>query len=163
MASKVRVVVPRDNFAERAYAVSVLFVDILGVETCIEAGDVAHYEICVNGYKRMLVRDHFFGRFPEDHSYLSRDALPTDLATCDAPWSQSLVSQFSLAAVITLTQMASLRWMQISLHRRSFFSQDGKSSFSQIKTSMVACLPAVKVPLYMASTTARLSMNMQRH
>ncbi len=87
MVSTVRVTVPRDNFAERAYAVSVLFVEILGVDADVVAGDVEHYEICVDGVKRMLVRDHFFGRFPQDRSYLSRSALPTDIANCDAPWS----------------------------------------------------------------------------
>jgi len=86
VASTVRVNVPRDNFCERAYAVSTLFEEILGVNVYVEAGDVQNYEILIDGAKRVLVRDHFFGRFPEVRSYLTRDALPTEIAICDAPW-----------------------------------------------------------------------------
>jgi hypothetical protein len=84
--STVRVTVPRNNVAERTYSVSVLFKEILGVDVVVDSGEVEHYEVIIDGSRRLVIRDHFFSRFPEAHSYLCEAALPAGAVFCRAPW-----------------------------------------------------------------------------
>lgn len=78
--------IPDDNRSERGYVIDVVFSCMLGLPYALLPGrDSSGYRICFDGAE-LFIRDCFFGRFPAPLSYLSRDAIPANVAYLKNPF-----------------------------------------------------------------------------
>jgi len=75
----ISILIPNNFIAERKYAISTLFNDILGVSfDSIEAYHMSDYTIILPGNKTIIIKDHFFSKFKDDSPsvYLSSTSIP---------------------------------------------------------------------------------------
>ncbi len=77
MQSKIKVIIPDNNNAERAYIINILFHEFLGLEYELHAeNDATAYIIILNNGSRLIIEDSFFYHYPEPLSYLSYKSIP---------------------------------------------------------------------------------------
>lgn len=78
MQSKVNIIIPDNNNAERSYIIDIMLYEFLGLEYELhtEKGVIDYTLILSNG-NRLIIRDSFFGHYPDSLSYLSYENIPS--------------------------------------------------------------------------------------
>lgn len=70
------IVIPDNNIPEREYIVRSLFFDYLGLQYNVTVNDAdMNYSIEFDR-SELVIKDYFFGLYPDTHSYLTTDSLP---------------------------------------------------------------------------------------
>ena len=53
-----------------------LFNEFLGLDYRIEIKDTENYEIVLENSNKLIIKDHFFNKFPKDLEYLNEKNIP---------------------------------------------------------------------------------------
>ena len=77
---KIKIQCPDDNIKERSYAIDILFKEILGLDYEIQFSKKTNYIIKFEN-KTLIIKDHFFGYFPNILSYLDVKNIPININT----------------------------------------------------------------------------------
>jgi len=76
--------IPSSFVKERSYVVHVLFNEFLGLKTKIEIDHkVQDYHIILANNNKLIVKDHFFGKFDDGLSYLDEINIPEQIQYCN--------------------------------------------------------------------------------
>jgi hypothetical protein len=68
--------IPNNNLPEREYIIEVMLTGFLGLPYSLTPGpDPTAYHLCFDGAE-LVIRDHFFSRYPSPLSYLVKEAIP---------------------------------------------------------------------------------------
>ena len=68
--------IPNNNIEERKYIISILLKEFLGLNYKIEIKDIPNYEIILKNGNKLIIKDHFFNKFPKDLEYLDEKNIP---------------------------------------------------------------------------------------
>ena len=72
---------PANNIKERLYTLSVIFEEFLKIPHTLSQGASTDTQTTIeleNGEK-IIIKDHFFSKFPKELSYLKKENIPTDI------------------------------------------------------------------------------------
>lgn len=70
------IIVPNNNIPERRYIIGILFDNFLGLEHRIRVDDQSRDYSIRFDTSELIIKDAFFGHYPEDLSYLAMESLP---------------------------------------------------------------------------------------
>ncbi|WP_172371597.1 polysaccharide deacetylase family protein [Sporosarcina jiandibaonis] len=71
--------IPQNNILERTYIIDILIGEFLGLSYSIEVNEITNYHLIFEE-KEVIVEDHFFNNYPENLSYLKKEAIPDDVS-----------------------------------------------------------------------------------
>ena len=74
-----KIKIPNNNISERKYIIDVLFSEFLGIEYSVEIKEIKNYIIKFQD-KIIEINDDFFGKYPEELSYLKKENIPQKIA-----------------------------------------------------------------------------------
>ncbi|WP_430934256.1 polysaccharide deacetylase family protein [Saccharicrinis sp. 156] len=75
----VNVVVPKNNESERRYIFKTLLNDYLGIDfNLVYDENIQHYSLKFDDCE-LIIKDYFFGQYPEALSYLKKESLPSEI------------------------------------------------------------------------------------
>jgi hypothetical protein len=73
----IEISLPEDNLSERRYVIDILFGEYLGLAYQIKIDpEINDYQIKLENNNRLIIKDHFFSKFPGDLQYLDEANLP---------------------------------------------------------------------------------------
>ena len=77
----IEITIPPNNTNERKYIIDIIFTEFLGLKYTLKIGS-SEYEIKLNE-KKLIIKDTFFNKFPNDLEYLSEENIPTTIKELD--------------------------------------------------------------------------------
>jgi len=74
--------IPNNNIFERKYIMTILLHEFLGLNYILEVGS-QEYEITLKNSKRLIIKDTFFNKYPNDLEYLQLENIPKNIYELD--------------------------------------------------------------------------------
>ncbi len=78
----IKIRIPNNNTNERKYILDIIFNEFLGLEYKLEIGSI-EYEIVLENGKKLIIKDTFFNKYPQDLGYLKLENIPSELEELD--------------------------------------------------------------------------------
>jgi hypothetical protein len=78
----ISIVIPNNNLSERKYIIDIIFNEFLDLEYMIEIGSNDYEIIATNGQK-LLIKDTFFNKYPNELEYLKAEYIPSSIEELD--------------------------------------------------------------------------------
>ncbi len=78
----IKIKIPNNNLNEREYILDIIFNEFLGLEFRLEIGS-KDYEIILENGKKLIIKDAFFSKYPNDLEYLKLENIPFKIEELD--------------------------------------------------------------------------------
>jgi len=78
----IKISIPNNNILERKYIIEIVFNEFLGLSYQIFTGS-KEYEFTLLNKKKLVIKDTFFNKYPEDLTYLKRENIPENIYELD--------------------------------------------------------------------------------
>jgi len=72
----IKITIPNNNISERKYIIDIIFNEFLGLEIKIGIGS-NDYEILLDNGNKLIFKEHFFNKSPNDLEYLKLESIPS--------------------------------------------------------------------------------------
>jgi hypothetical protein len=78
----IKIIIPNNNTSERKYILDIIFNEFLGLNYTLKIG-ADNYEIILKNNKKLIIKDTFFNKYPNDLEYLKEENIPKSIKELD--------------------------------------------------------------------------------